>query len=148
MDFRTVTADDLNALLGETAEIESIIAENDRMITAQWQAAYLSAGSSGTADVLSVSDSRVAGPRGIRTGDALDSVLAAFASDGEGRIYGSQSILYGDGINAPFAVMENDGTYTTVSYTAQMNQSGEEINVTLMLTFSEGLLGEWMIYTW
>ena len=148
VDFRTVTADELNALLGETAEIESIIAENDRMTTAQWQAAYLSAGSNGTADVLSVSDSRVAGPRGIRTGDALESVLAAFASDGEGRIYGSQSILYGDGFNAPFAVMENDGTYTTLSYTAQMNQSGEEINVTLMLTFSEGLLGEWMIYTW
>ena len=148
VDFRTLTVEQLNVLLGGSARIETITAENDRMTNAEWQGAYLSAGSSGNADVLSVADSRLEGPRGIHAGDSLDKVLSSFAADGEGRRYGSQSILYGDGQTAPFGVLESDGTYTTVSYTAQMQRGAEWLNVTLMLTFSDDLLTEWMIYTW
>ena len=148
VDFRTLTVEQLNVLLGGTVQIETITSENDQMTNAEWQGAYLSMGSSGNADVLSVTDSRLEGPRGIRTGNMLNDVLAAFAADGEGRMYGSQTLLYGDGLTAPCGVMENDGTYTTVSYTAQMQRGAEWFNVTLMLTFSDDLLTEWMIYTW
>jgi len=148
VDFRTLTVEELNVLLGGTGRIETITSENDRLTNAEWQGAYLSLGSSGKADVFSVSDSRIEGPRGVRTGDTLEEVLSAFAADGEGRMYGSQTILYGDGLTAPCGVMESDGVYTTVSYTAQMQRGTEWSNVTLMLTFSDDLLGEWMIYTW
>lgn len=148
VDFRTLTVDQLNALLGGNAQIETITAENDRLTNAEWQGAYLSMRSNGYADVFSCTDERLSGPRGIRTGDALADVLASFASDGEGRLSGSQTILYGNGVYAPFGVMEYDGIYTTVSYTAQMQRGTEWFNVTLMLTFSDNLLTEWMIYTW
>ena len=138
VDFRSLTIEQMNLLLGETAKTSSIVSENEEIFTAEWQGAYMSA------DVLSVSDSRVEGPRGIRTGDGLEQVLAAFHSDGEGRIYGSQAILYGDGLTAPNGILERDGDWSSVSYTARM----DECNVTLMLTFSAELLEEWMIYTW
>ena len=138
VDFRSLTMEQMNLLLGETAKTSSIVSENEEILTAEWQGAYMSA------DVLSVADGRVEGPRGIRTGDSLDQVLAAFHSDGEGRIYGSQAILYGDGLTAPNGILERDGDWASVSYTARM----DECNVTLMLTFSAELLEEWMIYTW
>ena len=128
----------MSLLLGETAQTTSVMSGNEEIITAEWQGAYMSA------DVLSVSDSRVEGPRGIRAGDRLDQVLVAFHSDGEGRIYGSQAILYGDGLTAPNGILEREGDWATVSYTARM----DECNVTLMLTFSDDLIEEWMIYTW
>ena len=138
VDFRTLTIEQMNLLLGETAQTASFVSENEEMVTAEWQGAYMSAG------VLSVSDSRVEGPRGIRTGDTLEQVLAAFHSDGEGRIYDNQAILYGDGLTAPNGILERDGEWAAVSYTARLNEG----NVTLMLSFGGDLLEEWMIYTW
>ena len=148
MDFRTLTIDQLNQALGEEARTEQLDTENERMITAEWSGAYLSGPESGKVDVLSVTDSRIAGPRGVRTGETLAEVLSSFASDGEGRVYADQAILYGDGQNAPFGVLETDGGYAAVSYTAQMQREGEWINVTLLMQFADELLEEWMIYTW
>jgi len=138
VDFRSLTIEQMSLLLGETAQTTSVMSGNEEIITAEWQGAYMSA------DVLSVSDSRVEGPRGIRTGESLDQVLSSFRSDGEGRIYASQAILYGDGLTAPSGILERDGEWASVSYTARI----DERNVTLMLTFSNDLLEEWMIYTW
>lgn len=148
VDFRTLAIDQLEEVIGARAQTQTLSTGGEEIVTAEWEGAYLSGSASGSVDVLSVTDRVIEGPRGIRVGDTLETVLAAFASDGEGRIYGSQSLLYGDGQNAPFGVLEMDGGYANVSYAAQMQRAGEMINVTLMLQFVDHVLGEWMIYTW
>ena len=146
MEFVSLTVEAVNAALDETARTAALDTENEQILTAEWSGAYMSGSAAGRVDVFSVTDSRIEGPRGVRVGDTLDKVLASFESDGEGRVYANQALLYGDGQTAPYGVLEQGEGYASVSYTAAMTK--EQANVTLMLQFADGLLEEWMIYTW
>lgn len=146
LDLRKLTVSQLEQLLGEKAD-QQIIEDGDRhFISAQWPDVYFGDEQNSPLDTLSVSSGRIAGPRGIRAGDAVDSVLTAFHSDGLSRVMGQQALLYGDGINAPCGVMDQtpDGLY--VSYTALLSQM--DAHATLTLHFDNGLLTEWMIDIW
>lgn len=89
------------------------------------------------------------GPRGVRIGAALEDVLAAFQSDGEGRVLGGAAILYGDGVNAPTGVLERlDGGVKELRYMTRADQYGVERDVTLNMTFLDDKLTELMIYSW
>ena len=146
MDFHALTASDLEKALGEKAQTETVQDGDRQLISASWADVDFIDETDSLMDTLSVSSSRLAGPRGIRVGDAVDAVLNAFASDGEARVLGSQAILYGDGVSAPCGVMEQTPDGLFVSYTAHVENS--EANATLTLQFDDGLLTEWTLYLW
>lgn len=106
-------------------------------------------GASSRLESLSITKDLFAGPRGIRIGQSIDSVLAAFHSDGQGRVLGSAAILYGDGIHSPMGVYEKfDARTKSVSYVTTVEQNGKTVTVTLNMTFIDEKLSELMIYSW
>ena len=145
-DFRSLTIAHLEQALGEKADAQTM-QDGDRKITsASWADVDYIDETNSPMDMLSVSSPRLAGPRGIRVGDAVDHVLSAFASDGESRVLGGQAILYGDGANAPSGVMEQTPDGLFASYTARL--AGSDAHATLSLQFADGLLTEWTLYLW
>ena len=99
------------------------------------------------ADMLSVSGDLI-GPRGLRTGMTEAETLALFYADGQGRTQGGISLLYGDGVSAPTGLMEKDKSgKTTLRYLA-LHGGDQNETVTLNLSFEDGVLKEWMIYSW
>ncbi len=97
------------------------------------------------ADAIIVTRMDYDGPRGMRIGDQLESVIAKFLADGEGRAQGEGLLLYGDGQSAPYALLEDDGSGTAVLRYVCKEDSAE---VTLYLTFLNNALSEMMIYSW
>ena len=147
LDFHTLDISDIQQALGEDPQTETVDDGEDQIITALFGGAYLSGTDQGM-DVLSVTSDTLAGPRGVRVGDDIQSVLALFASDGQGRTLNQQALLYGDGLAAPYGALERSGSTATVSYAAQMQRAGAWLNVTLRLQLENDRLVEWMIYTW
>ena len=146
VDLRTLSAEQLEQVLSEKA-VQDFVQDGDRtLVSAAWPDVYFSAEQGCGKNTLSVSSDRLAGPRGIHVGDAADSVLSAFYSDGQARVNGQQALLYGDGIAAPCGVMEQTSDGLLVSYTAQLSQA--DAHTTLMLRFDDGILTEWMIDIW
>ena len=97
------------------------------------------------ADSIIVTRMDYDGPRGMRIGDELPSVLARFSSDGQSRPMGAGTLVYGDGQTAPYALLEDDGSGTAVL--RYVCASGDT-EVTLYLTFLNNALSEMMIYSW
>lgn len=147
LDFCTLSISALQQALGDEPHTETISDGDTQISTALFENAYLSCTAQG-ADVLSVTGDTLSGPRGVRVGDDLPSVLALFASDGLSRTQGSQALLYGDGISTPFGALERSGSTAVLTYAAPMQRVGEETNVSFRMQFEDDILTEWMIYTW
>lgn len=97
-------------------------------------------------DTLNINGPGMEGPRGVRVGDSLSSVIMRFRhSEGE---YdgGSREVLYGDGETAPFGTAEygNDAS-ATLRYALSLD-NGQ--TVTLYLEFQWNQLTEIMLYRW
>ncbi|MDD3335009.1 MAG: hypothetical protein PHI98_05760 [Eubacteriales bacterium] len=89
------------------------------------------------------------GPRGVQTGMKADEVIQLFRTDGTGAVADGVGILYGDGANAPTGVMESDSDgITALRYTAMIQTTSGDRMITLHLSFTSGLLNEWMLYSW
>ncbi len=88
------------------------------------------------------------GPRGVKIGDGLQSVLSRFRSDGSGAVMGNQALLYGDGVNPPSGVMEDSGDGVNLSYLAEVTATdGTVCRIALHMSFGEGLLREITLYS-
>ena len=94
-------------------------------------------------DTLTITQSGLAGPRGLTVGMALGDALALFAADGQGRVSGTQALLYGDGQTPPFGTLERAAQTATLRYSATVAGGA---TVALHLTFANDLLAELMIY--
>ncbi len=103
----------------------------------------------GQLETLSITGEGLEGPRGLRIGQTLESVLALFRSDGTGQVLDREALLYGDGLNPPYGALAQMGTDATLRYVAQVNgPDGSARPVTLHMTFAAGKLTEIMVYSW
>lgn len=78
------------------------------------------------------------GPRGVRVGDSLESVMYRF-SHGQGGTVDNGIALYGDGIHAPYGILAHGETTATLNYALSPD---EEALVIWQLTFVDGTLQE------
>lgn len=152
LPFAELCADSLTAVLGEATASSRKPDETvgGWIVTTDWAGASLvdvEWEDDHRVESLSVTTDALTGPRGLRVGDTLQSVLSLFRTDGEGRTRdGLYAVLYGDGLNAPYALMEYSGSITAVSYTTAMEPP--YAHVTLHLAFEADRLQEWMLYSW
>lgn len=149
LDLPSLTADGLFTLLGE--------ADSDKWMQSSSTGAYrrVSQWDSGVGLVLDYSANRVYlhmntleiklesldGPRGVRIGDTLDSVLNRFAH-GDIPESASSVILYGDGEIPPYGVLTRSESTTALTYTTTAGDYLYQWD----LTFRQGLL-ESMLFT-
>lgn len=92
-------------------------------------------------DTLTLEGEALEGPRGVRVGDYMDSVICRFRHNEGSRQENGDILLYGDGQNAPYGVVAYGETYATITYT----MAQEETTVLWQLTFVDGEL-ESMIF--
>lgn len=90
---------------------------------------------------LSVNDDVLEGPRGLRIGDYLDTVIFRFRHS-EGSLLDSGVLLYGDGENAPYGVITYGTDVDTIAYTVSLD--GEV--AMLHLTFRDDALQEMQLF--
>lgn len=90
-------------------------------------------------DSVIINGDAIEGPRGVRVGDAMDSVILRFLHN-DGDTVESGILLYGDGITAPFGIVAYSENTATVTYTLQL----DEKNVLWQMTFANdtGLMQE------
>ena len=81
-------------------------------------------------DSLTINDVNVEGPRGVRVGDSMISVINRFLHN-EGGATENGILLYGDGENAPFGVVAYSENTATITYT----QALDEQTVIWQMTF-------------
>ncbi len=99
-------------------------------------------------ETLAVTDASMSGPRGLVTGMGLSDVMALYRSDGTGETLDAAALLYGDGQNAPYGTLEQSGNDATLRYTAVITDAkGAERQIVLHISFTDGVLSEWMLYT-
>ena len=89
-------------------------------------------------DTLTINDDTIEGPRGVRIGDSLESVMHRF-SHGQGGTVENGIALYGDGVNVPYGILSYAETTATLTYTLAPN---DEQTVIWHLTFSANGLQE------
>lgn len=88
-------------------------------------------------------DAGFEGPRAVRVGDTLSSVVSRFRS-GDGSFDGTTEVLYGDPASAPFAVAQYGSAGSAIlRYAAPMTDGR---TVVLMITFEQLTATEMMIY--
>lgn len=78
------------------------------------------------------------GPRGVRIGDSMESVMYRFAH-GQGGTVDNGIALYGDGVNAPYGLLAYGDVTATINYT--VSPDGDQ-TVIWQLTFVDGRLLE------
>ena len=149
LDYARLTPDAARALLGEPAsEATTPDDTGDTLISMDWPGVSMSfargAGGENRLETVSVTDESLVGPRGVRVGAALADVLAAFCADGEGRVTAEAALLYGDGVNPPYALLEAREGNAILRYVTLAADTA----VTLWMTFNEGRLAEFMVYSW
>ena len=89
------------------------------------------------------------GPRGIRIGDALESVLAQFRNDGESEWHDGRALLYGDGQAAPYGEISLSEAGVALRYAVSIQTAdGSAREVTLHLAFTDDRLNEILVYSW
>jgi hypothetical protein len=96
---------------------------------------YSAAGDFLYADILTVNGGSADGPRGLRTGDSLDTVLSRFPR-GDKAQEGDRALLYGDGEIPPYGIAEYGSGYATIHYA--ITQNGRKVE--LILSFEDGRL--------
>jgi len=87
-------------------------------------------------DTITVNGDSIEGPRGVRVGDLMDSVMYRFRHS-QGSVLENGIALYGDGQTAPYGVLSYGETTATITYTLALE---EEQTVIWHLTFVEGEL--------
>lgn len=142
IDFLDVTPDDAAQALGKAQVDEWTKDSNgENLRLQQWEGLSLlfvyDAGKNFLrVDTLTITDDTWEGPRGVRVGDVMDSVMNRFRH-GEGGAAENGVILYGDGQNAPFGVLAYGDQTATITYSLALD---EEKTVIWHLTFADAQL--------
>lgn len=89
-------------------------------------------------DTLTINGDTIEGPRGVRIGDSLESVMHRF-SHGQGGTVDNGIALYGDGVTIPYGILSYAETTATITYSMAPN---DEQTVIWHLTFADGALQE------
>lgn len=87
-------------------------------------------------DSITVSGDSIEGPRGVRVGDMMDSVMYRFRHS-EGSALENGIALYGDGQNAPYGILSYGETTATLTYTLALDN---EQTVIWHMTFVDNQL--------
>lgn len=98
---------------------------------------------------LSITKAGLLGPREVKLGDTLESVLLRFRSDGTGAVSEYEALLYGDGVKAPYATLSTEGHVSTLRYVLEtQGADGMEREISLHMLFEGEKLTEIMLFTW
>lgn len=96
-------------------------------------------------DFLTIDGPHLEGPRGVRIGESLSSVIMRFRHN-DGEFDGVKEYLYGDGVHAPYGTAEyGDNATATLRYAIDL---GDGKHVTLHMDFAMNKLVEIMVYCW
>ena len=96
-------------------------------------------------DFLTIDAPNLEGPRGVRIGESLSSVIMRFRHS-EGDFDGVKEFLYGDGVNAPYGTAEyGDNASATLRYALDL---GNGKHITLHMDFTLNALTDIMVYCW
>lgn len=142
LDFLDLTAENLTAVLG-SAPVEEWTEDSDgsflRLL--QWEGIsvllrYNAQKQFTSVDSVTINDVNVDGPRGVRAGDTLDSVLFRFR---HAEIFNSEDtiLLYGDGQTPPYGVLAYNPENAELSYAFSL---GDGRTVGWYMTFVIGEL--------
>ncbi len=94
-------------------------------------------------EIFSIDQDGLEGPRCVRVGDSLSSVLCRFRN-GEGVYDGDREVLYGDGENAPYGLAEYGDNASAVLWYAQRLEDGR--TVVLCMSFEQLYLSDVTLY--
>lgn len=147
MDLLDLTPEGAVAVLGP-----SLVDERSRDTTGeelrlkQWEGisilfVYAADGTFQRVDTLTINEDLpdgLEGPRGVRIGDTLDSVMHRFLHEGTSAVNGGLA-LYGDGVTAPYGTLAYGDKTASLTYVLAVN---ENQNVLWHMTFVDGVLQE------
>lgn len=89
-------------------------------------------------DSLIINGDMLEGPRGVRVGDSMESVMYRFRH-GQGGTVDNGIALYGDGVTAPYGILAYGETTATINYALAVDEAQQVI---WQLTFQGGELLE------
>jgi len=87
-------------------------------------------------DTMMVNGDTLEGPRGVRVGDSMDSVMYRFRHSQGGSV-DNGILLYGDGENSPYAILSYGATTASITY---FQTPVEGRTIIWLLTFVDGEL--------
>lgn len=148
MDMLDLTVEKTTEILG-SPEADNWVKDStgDYLRSREWEGvtmlfAYDSAKKIKGLDTLYVYKDVFEGPRGVRTGDMMETVLERFAQeDVEAAAADDTLILYGDGENAPMGVISYSVETTSVTYRQEVDGK----IFTWLLTFRDGVLEQYIL---
>ena len=147
LDFCTMTVEDAIRVLG-SANVDEWNQDTDKtwLRLLQWDGVTLVAKYDANKKLtgiysLSITNEDMEGPRGLRAGDYLDTVIFRFRHS-EGTNAENGVILYGDGEKAPFGKITYSEDTDTIIYADQLDQN----TVMLYLTFRNDILTEIQLF--
>lgn len=143
MDFLDLTVEAANQALG-SAPVDEWMQDStgDYLRMKQWENGvsilFLYDGNKQFqhVDSMTIADGQLEGPRGVRVGDLMDTVLYRFRH-GQGGTLENGIALYGDGQTAPYGLLTHGDETATLTYTLALD---EETTVIWHLTFVDAHL--------
>lgn len=150
MDFLSATPEKAEALLGKALDDVWMEDGAGYLRTLYFPNAYLTFAYNADKtpshlDFLTIDGPNLEGPRGVRIGDSLSSVIMRFRHN-DGPFDGVREIFYGDGSTAPYGTAEyGDNASATLRYVLEV-EDGKHI--TLQMVFTLNALSEILIYCW
>lgn len=149
LDFLSLTPDEAEARLGAAEEDDWMEDEGAYLRSMEFASctmtfSYDAQKQNPTLEMLSIDMDGLEGPRCVRIGDTLSSVISRFRN-GEGDYDGvSREVLYGDGENAPYGLAEYGDDATAGLWYAAKLEDGR--TVVLSMSFEQMYLSDITLY--
>ena len=149
LDFLSLTPDEAEARLGAAQEDDWMEDEGAYLRSMEFASctmtfSYDAQKQNPTLEMLSIDMDGLEGPRCVRIGDTLSSVISRFRN-GEGDYDGvSREVLYGDGENAPYGLAEYGDDATAGLWYAAKLEDGR--TVVLSMSFEQMYLSDITLY--
>ena len=149
LDFLSLTPEEAEARLGaaqedDWMEDEGAYLRSMELASCTMTFSYDAQKQNPTLEMLSIDMDGLEGPRCVRIGDTLSSVISRFRN-GEGDYDGvSREVLYGDGENAPYGLAEYGDDATAGLWYAAKLEDGR--TVVLSMSFEQMYLSDITLY--
>ena len=149
LDFLSLTPEEAEARLGAAQEDDWMEDEDAYLRSMEFASctmtfSYDAQKQNPTLEMLSIDMDGLEGPRCVRIGDTLSSVISRFRN-GEGDYDGvSREVLYGDGENAPYGLAEYGDDATAGLWYAAKLEDGR--TVVLSMSFEQMYLSDITLY--
>lgn len=149
LDFLSLTPEEAEARLGAAQEDDWMEDEGAYLRSMEFASctmtfSYDAQKQNPTLEMLSIDMDGLEGPRCVRIGDTLSSVISRFCN-GEGDYDGvSREVLYGDGENAPYGLAEYGDDATAGLWYAAKLEDGR--TVVLSMSFEQMYLSDITLY--